>query len=167
YQGTVVLVSHDRYFLDHLVNRVFELRDGECIEYPGNYSYFIEKRQSLAEERRAAAGQNGPSPDAFLSEGKSAYKTKEDKRREAEERQRLARINQGLKKELHAIEKSIAVLENRKAEGESFLCDPLSHREPERIKQTCRDLKDLEKEIEQSYDRWHELTLAMEDNILS
>jgi ATP-binding cassette subfamily F protein 3 len=167
YQGTVVLVSHDRYFLDHLVNRVFELRDGECIEYPGNYSYFIEKRQSLAEERKAAAGQNGTSPDTSTAEGKSAYKTREDKRREAEERQRLAKINQGLKKELHAIEKIIAALEGRKAVGESFLCDPLSHRDPERIKQTHRDLKDLEKEIEQSYDRWHELTMAMEDNILS
>ena len=167
YQGTVVLVSHDRYFLDHLVNRVFELKDGECIEYPGNYSYFIEKRQSLAEERKAAAGPNGKPPDTPAPEGKSAYKTKEDKRREAQERQRLARINQGLKKELHAIEKSIAALEVRKAKDESFLCDPLSHREPERIKQTHRELKDLEKEIEQSYNRWHELTMAIEDNILS
>ncbi|MFA6412901.1 MAG: ATP-binding cassette domain-containing protein [Syntrophales bacterium] len=167
YQGTVVLVSHDRYFLDNLVNRVFELRDGGCIEYPGNYSYFIEKRQSLAEERRTAAGQHGPPPDNPAAEGKSAYRTREDKRREAEERQRLAKINQGLKKELHAIEKGIAALEGRKAEGELFLCDPLSHREPERIKQTHRDLKDLEREIEQSYDRWHELTMAMEDNILS
>ena len=121
----------------------------------------------MAEERRAAAGQNGKPPDTPPPEGKSAYKTREEKRREAEERNRLARISQGLKKELHATEKSIAALEGRKAEGESFLCDPLSHRDPERIKQTHRDLKDLEKEIEQSYNRWHELTMAMEDNILS
>ncbi len=114
YQGTVVLVSHDRYFLDHLVNRVFELKDGECIEYPGNYSYFIEKRQSLAAERKTAAGTNGKLADIQVTEGRNAYKTREDKRREAEERQRLARINQGLKKELHAIEKSIAALEGRR-----------------------------------------------------
>jgi ATP-binding cassette, subfamily F, member 3 len=167
YQGTVVLVSHDRYFLDHLVNRVFELRDGACIEYPGNYSYFIEKRQALAAVRQVAAGVNGPSAATPAPEGKNAYKTREDKRREAEERQRLARINQGLKKEQHALEKSIATLEERKAAGEAFLCDPQSHREPARIRQTHRELKDLEREIEQAYDRWHELTIAIEDNILS
>jgi ATP-binding cassette subfamily F protein 3 len=44
YSGTVAIVSHDRYFLDHLVNRVFELKDGALVEYRGNYSYFIEKR---------------------------------------------------------------------------------------------------------------------------
>ena len=45
YQGTILIVSHDRYFLDCLVGRVFELRDGVCHEYSGNYSYFIEKRR--------------------------------------------------------------------------------------------------------------------------
>ncbi|MDP3096868.1 MAG: ABC-F family ATP-binding cassette domain-containing protein, partial [Syntrophales bacterium] len=51
YQGTILIVSHDRYFLDCLVGRVFELRDGVCHEYRGNYSYFIEKRR---EEQNAA-----------------------------------------------------------------------------------------------------------------
>ncbi|MDP2840276.1 MAG: ATP-binding cassette domain-containing protein, partial [Syntrophales bacterium] len=45
YRGTILIVSHDRYFLDCLVDRVFELRDGICHEYRGNYSYFIEKRR--------------------------------------------------------------------------------------------------------------------------
>ena len=44
YSGTVAIVSHDRYFLDHLVNKVFELKDGAITDYTGNYSYFIEKR---------------------------------------------------------------------------------------------------------------------------
>ncbi len=44
YSGTVAIVSHDRYFLDHLVNKVFELKDGKINDYLGNYSYFIEKR---------------------------------------------------------------------------------------------------------------------------
>ena len=51
YRGTILIVSHDRYFLDCLVGRVFELRDGVCHEYRGNYSYFIEKRR---EEQNAA-----------------------------------------------------------------------------------------------------------------
>ena len=58
YQGTILIVSHDRYFLDCLVDRVFELRDGVCHEYRGNYSYFIEKRR----EEQSAALAPPPSP---------------------------------------------------------------------------------------------------------
>jgi len=50
YHGTILIVSHDRYFLDCLVDRVFELRDGICHEYRGNYSYFIEKRREEQNE---------------------------------------------------------------------------------------------------------------------
>ena len=67
-----------------------------------------------------------------------------------------------MKKELHAVEERISALEERKRAGEAFLCDPLSHREPERIKQTVRDLRTLEKEIEALYDRWHELAASLE-----
>ena len=58
YQGTILIVSHDRYFLDCLVGRVFELRDGVCHEYRGNYSYFIEKRR----EEQSAALATPPAP---------------------------------------------------------------------------------------------------------
>jgi ATP-binding cassette subfamily F protein 3 len=66
YHGTILIVSHDRYFLDCLVDRVFELRDGICHEYPGNYSYFIEKRR---EEQNAASVP--PSPPATPSSAAS------------------------------------------------------------------------------------------------
>ncbi|MDI9569305.1 MAG: ABC-F family ATP-binding cassette domain-containing protein [Pseudomonadota bacterium] len=185
YPGAVVLVSHDRYFLDRLVNRVFELRDGACREYLGNYSDFIEKRQSLpalpsgAEERgREGAAMPGRSPEgsdapagrpetaaagtpAADVAGK-AFRRREERRREAEERNRLARQRRTLWKDIQALEADIADRERRKAAGEEFLCHPLSHREPERIKRTVRDLRALEKEIEALYERWHELTASLE-----
>ncbi len=55
YSGAIVLVSHDRFFLDQLVQRVFEIRDGAMHEYTGNYSYFVQKReQEMAADELAA-----------------------------------------------------------------------------------------------------------------
>jgi ATP-binding cassette subfamily F protein 3 len=70
YQGTILIVSHDRYFLDCLVGRVFELRDGVCHEYQGNYSYFIEKRR---EEQTAAL--TPPSPTSGSPAGSACAAT--------------------------------------------------------------------------------------------
>ena len=54
FRGTVLIVSHDRYFLDNVTNRTLELRDGIMVNWPGNYSYFTEKRDELARQLEAA-----------------------------------------------------------------------------------------------------------------
>lgn len=54
FRGTVLIVSHDRYFLDHATNRTLELRDGVIVSWPGNYSYFTEKKEELARQLEAA-----------------------------------------------------------------------------------------------------------------
>ena len=54
FRGTVLIVSHDRYFLDNVTNRTLELRDGMIVNWPGNYSYFTEKRDELARQLEAA-----------------------------------------------------------------------------------------------------------------
>ena len=54
FRGTVLIVSHDRYFLDNVTNRTLELRDGQMVNWPGNYSYFVEKRDELARQLEAA-----------------------------------------------------------------------------------------------------------------
>ena len=52
YQGTILVVSHDRYFLDHIVNRIFDMQDGGLDDYSGNYSVFLEKRAQRLEAMR-------------------------------------------------------------------------------------------------------------------
>ena len=54
FRGTVLIVSHDRYFLDNVTTRTLELRDGILINWPGNYSYFTEKKEELARQLEAA-----------------------------------------------------------------------------------------------------------------
>ncbi len=156
YSGTVAIVSHDRYFLDHLVNKVFELKDGRIFDYPGNYSYFIEKRSQMA----ADAAQND------VRSGVPAEKTltlKDKKRIEAEERNRISKIKSALKKELAAVEEKIAKLEARKAEHEKSLCDPQTHRDAVKIKALQIDLKACENELEASYPIWTEISCKLEE----
>ncbi|MGV8058567.1 MAG: ABC-F family ATP-binding cassette domain-containing protein [Smithellaceae bacterium] len=154
YHGTVAIVSHDRYFLDRLVNKVFELKDGALNYYNGNYSYFIEKRSELT----AVKDEDNPGrPDKD-----QAFKSKEQKRLEAEERNRLAKTKNVWKKELAAVEQKIELLEAKKAEHEAALCDPQTHKDVNQIKTIHKELKDINSNLEYSYNSWTELNSKLE-----
>ena len=155
YSGTVAIVSHDRYFLDHLVNKVFELKDGAIQDYPGNYSYFIEKRAQMT----ASAIKQDPLTDGGADKSLSL---KEKKRVEAEERNRLSKIRTALKKELAAVEEKISRLEARKTAHEKSLCDPQTHRDSIKIKEIQIDLKTVENELATSYSIWTEVSCKLE-----
>jgi ATP-binding cassette subfamily F protein 3 len=156
YHGTVAIVSHDRYFLDNLVNKVFELKDGSINDYHGNYSYFIEKRgqTDLPQKENVKTSENNAAENVF--------KTKEQKRQEAEERNKLAKIKNACKKELTAIEQKIELLEAKKTKHETALCDPQTHRDSVKIKTINIELKNITAELERSYNIWTELNSKLE-----
>jgi ATP-binding cassette subfamily F protein 3 len=183
YQGTILIVSHDRYFLDCLVGRVFELRDGVCHEYRGNYSYFIEKRREEqnplpsppmnrpamnpavepvqpAEPTQTAAAM-AAEPDRKPREDRTR-KNKEGKRQEAEERNRISRATSALKRDLTATEERIALLEAQKTEAEGVLCEPDIYRDPDRIRQLNQELTSVSAELEDLYYAWNDLSLRLE-----
>ncbi len=86
YSGTILIVSHDRFFLDILITRVIEIREGRIYDYSGNYSYFIEKRtQLLTESKNQALCINKIEP--LKPKTKTLDKLK--KREEAEKRNRI------------------------------------------------------------------------------
>ena len=155
YSGTVAIVSHDRYFLDRLVNKIFELKDGSINDYLGNYSYFIEKRSPTTIELK------NDSPLKIAGK-EQAFKNKEKKRLEAEERNKLFKIKSFWKKELAATEEKIQSLEARKAEHEYVLCDPQTHKDSSKIKKLNIELKDITSELEHCYIIWTELSYKLE-----
>jgi ATP-binding cassette subfamily F protein 3 len=53
FEGTVLVISHDRYFLDRVVDRIVELDDGALTEYPGDYTYYAEKKEQTTRAREA------------------------------------------------------------------------------------------------------------------
>jgi ATP-binding cassette subfamily F protein 3 len=155
YSGTVAIVSHDRYFLDHLVNKVFELKDGFINDYSGNYTYFIEKRgQSINQTRDEYTSQTSSKEQSFTN--------KDKKRLEAEERNKLSKIKNTWKKELATVEEKIELLEARKSGHEATLCHPQTHKDSAKIKELQIELKDITASLENHYNIWTDISSKLE-----
>ncbi|MEG1798682.1 MAG: ABC-F family ATP-binding cassette domain-containing protein [Synergistaceae bacterium] len=155
YGGTILIVSHDRSFLDDLVGRVIEIRDGRLYDYPGNYSWFIEKRQRQMESAQPAEEQkNAPAAE---------NRTKEQKRAEAEERNRLYRERKALQDKLTPIEAKIEKCEARKEEISALLCDAEVLSDSSRVQALMVELKETEDSLRENYPLWEELASKIEE----
>ncbi|MBR4400294.1 MAG: ABC-F family ATP-binding cassette domain-containing protein [Synergistes sp.] len=156
YGGTILIVSHDRAFLDDLVTRVLEIRGGRLYDYRGNYSWFIEKRAEKEREEEAAAA-------AKKSAAAPENRTKEQKRAEAEERNRLYRAKKGLSDRLKACEKEIEEKESRKEEINAMLCSPEVLSDSAKIQSLMIELNGTEDALRRLYSEWEELGVKIEE----
>ncbi|MDR3265121.1 MAG: ABC-F family ATP-binding cassette domain-containing protein [Synergistaceae bacterium] len=152
YAGTLLIVSHDRHFLDNLAERVLEIRNGRLYDYPGNYSWFLEKREELL-KREAEADEKDP-----------GRRTRERKKREAGEYERLAQKGRALKKDLGSLESSIAEAEAQRDEIDGLLCRPDVLSDSARVQSLMRERSELEQTLTADYERWEALTLLMEES---
>lgn len=152
YDGTLLIVSHDRYFLNQLAQRVWELRDGALYDYAGNYSRFIEQRQASLAQDAPHAG-----PDVKRRGGE-----RDQKREEAQRRNEIYRRKKVYADELAALEERIDGLENRKAKDERELCRPEVLSDSVRVQALMKDLADAGTEIEAATNRWEELMKIIE-----
>jgi ATP-binding cassette subfamily F protein 3 len=112
FRGSVLIVSHDRFFLDMLVTKVIYFKNKEIKEFLGNFSEYEDKILSPMREERSG-DEISDSPDR-----------KAQKRREAEERQKRYRALKGVREELSALEKQIAELDTRKHELDTMFMSP-------------------------------------------
>lgn len=156
YDGAMLLISHDRYFLDKLVNRVIELKDGKLDEYLGNYSYYLEKRQS----RGTAAHQEIPEDKSRPAGGK---KTKEQKRLEAEARQAVSKESNLLKNEINELEDRIGMLETRIREIEVEMASPDTYQDKARTVSLQKEYAAAKKDLQVNSEKWEEAQLKYEE----
>ncbi|MCK4596112.1 ABC-F family ATP-binding cassette domain-containing protein, partial [candidate division WOR-3 bacterium] len=159
YTGTVVIVSHDRYFLDNLVNRIIEIKDKTFCEYHGNYSYFIEKRakkeamknvDAVFEVTTDKTNKNAP-----------GFKTKEQKRQEAEKRNQLYRLKKDLSKKLELTEEKINELEKIRDKNETLLCSCDIMNNTANLKTLGKDIKLTTSKLEKLYSEWDRLLIVL------
>ena len=147
YQGTLIIVSHDRHFLDSLAERVLELRDGSLYDYPGNYSYYLEKRVER-EENLAGKTQTHKSENKAARQNNSASHNQEIR----------------VKKKLIAeLEKNIAISEQRVGEIDSALCSPEVLNNSNRIKELMIERDGIEKLLKSLYADWEEASMELEE----
>ena len=117
FDGTVVVVSHDREFLDGMVDKVYEFRDGGVREYLGGIYYFLEKRkiESLQELERKAV--EVPTAERESSSGKLSY---EQKKEQEKLLRKLRKAVEQIESELAGVEEQIAAYDARFAEAAEF-----------------------------------------------
>lgn len=155
YKGTLLMISHDRYFLDKLVHRVAEVKDRQLEEYTGNYSYYLEKRNIESENRTQAK--------ETLPQKISGRKTKDQKRAEAESRQAVSKKRNRLQREVDSLERKINTLEAKKNEMEKILAKPETYKDSSSSVALQKGYVSVKKELEKSYKNWESFKLELED----
>lgn len=155
YDGTIVVVSHNRYFVDSFVNKVMEVKGGRITIFEGDISEYLLKQAELAEERQAAAAITAGKTVVGIATGDSTRDTKKErKKQEAERRQeRSRRAGSWLQKAKEAEEK-IEVLEAEKDELEAIMADPELYKDEKAWTRTSRDYEDCKRRLERWYGQW-------------
>ncbi len=144
FPGTILAVSHDRYFINRIATRIIEMRPDGVSFYLGNYDDYLEKKRREAEgiEERAP----GVTRTALEKE------KKRDRQAREADKQEKARIA--------AIEKEIADLEQRVADLEAQSALPEVYSNPERAKENALSLRQTRETLDAKYDLWAELSEA-------
>lgn len=158
YDGTLILISHDRYFLDKIVGRVIELKEKRLSEFSGNYSYYLQKRD--AEPDVFVPHHATQHPVLIASDGR---KSKDQKRSEAEMRQAGSKERNRLKRAVSDAEKQIEKGEARKHQIELDMSNPSTYADKENIVLLQREYATLKKELEDAYRRWEEAQFELEE----
>jgi ATP-binding cassette subfamily F protein 3 len=155
YEGTYVVVSHDRYFVSEIANKIWYIEDEQIKEYPGTYEEYEWWKEERAAEAKLAAG-NG--------QAAKAEKKPEPKRVELSETEKNTG-RQALKKaqkQAEEAEQKIAHLETRKRETETKLADPAILRDPSAYGELTRFYEDVTRQLQQANDAWEAAMLEAE-----
>jgi ATP-binding cassette subfamily F protein 3 len=175
FEGTYVIVSHDRSFLDPLVNKVAEFSHGGVRIFLGNVSDYLNKkryREAGSRHTNILTGQEGEKSEArnINEEGKEGngddqnaeLSNKERRRIEAGKRNELSRKLRPLKKELKSVEVEISRMESRRKEIEMLMADPEFYKNGEETKKISAEYKEIEGKLQDKYFRWGKLTEEIE-----
>ena len=165
YTGTVLYVSHDRYFINQTASRIMDLVNGTFVNYIGNYDYYLEKKEELT--AAYTGGNNSSSKNSsnnasintnasFGDDGKIGGKesdTKLDWKAQKEEQARIRKRQNDLKK----TEERIGELEERDAEIDVLMSQEEIYSNSVICQELSKEKADILEELEILYEKWEEL----------
>ncbi|WFA08719.1 ABC-F family ATP-binding cassette domain-containing protein [Tissierella sp. Yu-01] len=141
YEGTVFVISHDRYFLNRVTTKIIELTSDGIKEYVGNYDYYLEKKNEIIYEEDEDTG-------------KTKTQIKIEKKKEKE----LQQIQRHRKKQIKEMEEEINYLEISIEEIDNMLCDPKFYENHEKVVELSMKREEYENKLNELYDKWIGLT---------
>ena len=158
YEGTIIVVSHNRFFVNSFVNKVLEIRDGRATLYEGNIDDYLARRKS--EEEQAAESR---SRQVSACGREKPGDRKAQRRARAQARQKLGARLRPWKKQSAAAEEEIEHHEARKAELEQKMADPDLYGDQAAWSETSREYARVERQLERAYRKWEEAQEKIED----
>jgi ATP-binding cassette, subfamily F, member 3 len=142
YDGTLLVISHDRYFLNKVIDKIYELKEDGIKEYLGNYSYYVEKKKN---------------PQRFEEEQANAGKTKTQIQEEKKKKKELDRQGKEKLLRVKAVETSISNSEKKLLDLQNQLCLEEIYSNPQKSEDVNKEIAATEGILEKLYSEWEEL----------
>ncbi|WP_300615396.1 ABC-F family ATP-binding cassette domain-containing protein [uncultured Lactobacillus sp.] len=152
YDGTLLFVSHDRYFINELANKIVVAKDGQAKIYEGNYTYYLSEKAKEEAAQEETAAQEAPVVKA-VSENKLSYQ--EQKKRDSEKRK--------LERQVAQAEKDLEELEAKEQEIQEAMADPAIAADFSKLGPLQEDLTAVQEKIRQVSQAWEDASLALEE----
>ncbi len=148
FDGTILAISHDRYFINRFATRVLELTPEGILVYEGNFDDYL----------AAKAKENMPPEDPAVA-GKTRTEIAREKRRDKDEKARV----KALKEAAAQAERDVQAAEQAVADYEAYMALPTTYQDSSRAEETAREYKRLKDALAKAYDAWEEAELAIEE----
>ncbi len=142
YNGTILTISHDRYFLNKVATKILEMSKEGIVEYLGNYDYYVEKKRLLESSEEESS--DNIKTKTQLKEERRKEKLKKAKRK----KQRLM---------LKELEAKIAALEDQIAHLELMMCDEDIYSNPDKSREIHEKHESIKTQLENLYEKWEEI----------
>lgn len=152
YDGTLLFVSHDRYFINELANKIVVAKDGQAKIYEGNYTYYLNEKAKEEAAAQETAAQEAPVVKA-VSESKFSYQ--EQKKRDSEKRK--------LERQVAQAEKDLEEMEAKEQEIQEAMADPAIAADFSKLGPLQEDLTAVQEKISQVSQAWEDASLALEE----
>jgi ATP-binding cassette subfamily F protein 3 len=170
FQGTICLITHDRHLINEITNKIIEIDRGIPHLYPGNYDYYLYKKQQVQlEETPKDVGATLASPSPLKK--KSPYKTKEEKRKKAQEMDQFRKQLSNLEKRFQEVEKSLHEATQKLDHLNQRLSDHDLYINQQQTYETIQTHKQVKEQVRELTQLWEFLALELEElkmtNLLS